>query len=262
MDLLDIPCRITYYPDFDEKFNRTKDDMILEDLICTNIMQRGVGNVNPMKMAKCIMELERIYGIRKGSSNEKGTIIGHQDNLYDGKTQSELANQLKISQQQLGDYKKLTNLIPELQLMVENGSMKATVGYKIWAKMSQEEQEKFFEEIGREKIKTMTQKATEKYIEENNKLIKELEEEKNKPKEKEYIETVIDKTDYSSIDNLEIEKKSLQLKIIELQDRMSKQKVEYADNPKLSNELEMAEKQLEDLNKKLSTQTIQNYQMN
>lgn len=81
-------------------------------------------------MAKCIMELERIYGVRQGSSNEKGTLIGHQDNLNDGITQSELANQLKISQQQLGDYKKLTTLIPELQQMVENGSMKATVGYK------------------------------------------------------------------------------------------------------------------------------------
>ena len=31
-------------------------------------MQRGVGNVNPMKMAKCITELERIYRIRQGSS--------------------------------------------------------------------------------------------------------------------------------------------------------------------------------------------------
>lgn len=41
--------------------------MILEDLISTNIMQRGVGNVNPVKMARCIIELERIYGIRQGS---------------------------------------------------------------------------------------------------------------------------------------------------------------------------------------------------
>jgi len=127
--------------------------MILEDLICTNIMQRGVGNVNPMKMAKCIMELERIYGIRQGSANGKGdNRIGEQDNLADQKTQGELADQVGISKQQLQDYKKLTTLIPELQQMVENGSMKATVGYKIWAKMPQEEQEKFFEEIGREKI--------------------------------------------------------------------------------------------------------------
>lgn len=77
-----------------------------------------------------------------------------QDNLTSN--QSDLAEELNISRQQLQDYKKLTNLIPELQTMVENGSMKATVGYKIWAKMSEEEQEKFFNDIGKEKIKTMT----------------------------------------------------------------------------------------------------------
>ncbi|WP_346889165.1 hypothetical protein [Clostridium sp. UBA1056] len=42
--------------------------------------------------------------------------------------------------------------------------MKVTVGYKIWAKMPQEEQEKFFNEIGRDKIKSLTQKATEAYV--------------------------------------------------------------------------------------------------
>lgn len=77
------------------------------------------------------MELERIKGIYKGNhQNVK------QDNLT---SQSDLAEELNISRQQLQDYKKLTNLIPELQQMIENGSMKATVGYKIWAKMPQEE---------------------------------------------------------------------------------------------------------------------------
>jgi len=44
------------------------------------------------------------------------------DNL-DGITQKDLANKLQISQKQLGEYKKLTTLIPELQQMVENGAM-------------------------------------------------------------------------------------------------------------------------------------------
>lgn len=156
--LLEIPCRITYYPDYDEKYNRTKDDMILEDLICTNIMQRGVGNVNPMKMAKCIQELERIKGIKVGR------------NQYDDKetiTQKDLANMIGLEERQLRHYKRLNDLIPELQTMVENGSMKATVGYKIWAKMSEEEQEKFLNDIGEEKIKIMTQKDTQEYINKN-----------------------------------------------------------------------------------------------
>lgn len=153
--------------------------MILEDLISTNIMQRGVGNVNPMKMAKCIIELERIKGIRQGSSNEKGNNrIGQQDNLTHQYSQKDMADELHITRQQLQDYKKLTNLIPELQQMVENGSMKATVGYKIWARMPQDEQEKFFNDIGREKIETLTQKATQQYIDENRKLKQALENEK------------------------------------------------------------------------------------
>lgn len=87
-----------------------------------------------MKMARCVQELERIKGVRQGSA---GRYRGNQNKKYN---QSELAEDLHMSRQQLQDYKKLTNLIPELQQMVENGSMKATVGYKIWARMSQEEQ--------------------------------------------------------------------------------------------------------------------------
>ncbi|ELC8404048.1 hypothetical protein QYB72_001154 [Clostridium perfringens] len=147
MGILEIPCRITHYPDYDEKFNRTKEDMILEDLISTNIMQRGVGNVNPMKMAKCIMELERIKGVRQGSAGGNGSNqynkMLERHNVGEAKTkQSEIAGELQINEKQMQRYKKLLNLIPELQQMVENGSMKATVGYKIWAKMPPEEQEK------------------------------------------------------------------------------------------------------------------------
>ncbi|EPB9412603.1 ParB/RepB/Spo0J family partition protein [Clostridium perfringens] len=135
MGILEIPCKITHYPDYEDKFNRTKDDMILEDLISTNIMQRGVGNVNPMKMARCVQELERIKGVRVG----RGGYRGNQNKKY---SQSDMAEELGITRQQLQDYKKLLNLIPEFQQMIENGSMKATVGYKIWAKMPPEEQEK------------------------------------------------------------------------------------------------------------------------
>ena len=34
----------------------------LEDLVETNIRQRGIGNPNPIKLGRCIKELERIYG--------------------------------------------------------------------------------------------------------------------------------------------------------------------------------------------------------
>ena len=46
--------------------------------------------LNPMKMAKCIMELERIYGVRQGSAgNSDPHFVG-------GLTQGKIAKQLGI----------------------------------------------------------------------------------------------------------------------------------------------------------------------
>ncbi|WP_052113138.1 hypothetical protein [Clostridium novyi] len=75
-------------------------------------------------------------------------------------TQKQLADQIGINQDTLQNYKKLNELIPELQSLVETGALKSTTAYKIWAKMSQDEQEKFFNDIGKEKIKQLTQKKT------------------------------------------------------------------------------------------------------
>lgn len=67
-------------------------------------------------MARCIVELERIYGIRQGSA---GRVSLESDNLTPNKKQSDFASELGISKQQLSDYKKLNTLIPELQELVE-----------------------------------------------------------------------------------------------------------------------------------------------
>lgn len=82
-------------------------------------MQRGVGNVNPMKMAKCIQELERIKGIRKGNNQFNGSEIISEAI----KTQANLASEIGLDERQLRNYKQLNDLIPELQTMIENGSM-------------------------------------------------------------------------------------------------------------------------------------------
>lgn len=80
------------------------------------------------------MELERIYGIYQGNHKIKNP------NNFGSKTQSNLAKQLNITDEQLRNYKKLTTLIPELQTMVENDTLKATTAYKIWAKLPQKEE--------------------------------------------------------------------------------------------------------------------------
>lgn len=180
LQLLTIPCRITHYPDIDEKTGTSKEDMIVEDLISTNIMQRGVGNINAMKMARCIIELERIKGIKNGGDRGNQYTFLADEHNDDVPTQSDLANQLGITQQQLGRYKKLTTLIPELQDLVETGELKATVGYSVLSKLSTEEQQEILNKIGRDNIKDMTQKEVKSYIEENDRLKDDIEEYKNK----------------------------------------------------------------------------------
>ena len=98
------------------------DDKVLKDLIETNIMQRGIGNTNPIKLAKCIVELERILGIKHGN-NQHTERTSHN---VTSSTQEDLAEQLKMSKMQLTRYKKLLDLVPELQSAVEEGRISAT----------------------------------------------------------------------------------------------------------------------------------------
>lgn len=66
--------------------------------------------------------MERLYGIRNGSANEKGNNrIGEPNSSDDQKSQSDLAAQMGISVDTLNNYKKLTELIPELEDLVDTG---------------------------------------------------------------------------------------------------------------------------------------------
>lgn len=130
--ILKIAVEVRHYAD---------DDKVLKDLIETNIMQRGLGNTNPVKLAKCIAELERILGIRNGGDRKSD---GHNVNL---KTQTDLAEELKMSQKQLSRYKKLLDLVPELQTAVEDGKISATNASAILAKLPESEQKAIAEQI-------------------------------------------------------------------------------------------------------------------
>ncbi len=74
-----------------------------------------------MKLGRCIKELERIYGVREGSAGKS------EPKLSDGNifNQSDIAEMIGISVDTLNNYKKLTELIPELEDLVdEDDSLK------------------------------------------------------------------------------------------------------------------------------------------
>ena len=101
------------------------DDEVLADLIETNIRQRGIGNPNPMKLGRCIKELERIYGIKQGGSGFYGNQHKKNEELRNNfvtpKTEKDLADEIGLDVRTLQNYKKLTEMIPELEDLVDTG---------------------------------------------------------------------------------------------------------------------------------------------
>jgi len=199
----------------------TKDDKIIKDLLETNLRQRGIGNTNPVKLGRCIVELERLYDIKSGNPKLR-------NNFVIKKTQSNLSEMIGIDERQLQNYKKLLTLIPELQDLIEKGTLSPTVGYKVLSKLDKQEQEKLIAEFGKDYISKLTQKKAEE-------LIKNI-----KPK-------VIDNTDYDTIDKLkkELAKKEKDMEFLKREKDILERKVKLnEEDAKKYNDLK---KQIDEL---------------
>ena len=96
---------------------------IIKDLLKTNVRQRGNVGGSDLKLGRRIRELERIYGVRNGSANPKGTEIGvsSSNGTSRGMTQQDLANQFGIDINTLKRAKSLTTLPQEIQDLIEQG---------------------------------------------------------------------------------------------------------------------------------------------
>ena len=141
------------------------DEEVLKQLIETNICQRGLGNTNPVKLGRCIKQMEEFYGIKNGN-NQHTERVGH--NVQGSKTQDDLAKELEMSKKQMSRFKSLTDLIPELQDAVQSGQITATTAMGFVKKLSPEEQKQLAEQIsGKDKV---SGSEIQKYIEENKKL--------------------------------------------------------------------------------------------
>lgn len=151
------------------------EDEILQDLLETNIRQRGDVGGSAKKVGKRIKELERIYGIRNGSANEKGNNrIGEPNNSVDQKSQHDLATQMGISVDTLQNYKLLADMIPELSDLVDTGIVTKTTALAIMKELSEEEQLELISSL--DTTKKITGRQIQEYISKN----KELEEQKEK----------------------------------------------------------------------------------
>lgn len=149
------------------------EDEVLKQLIETNIRQRGIGNTNPVKFGRCLMELERIYGIQHGGDRKSEEASGNNFHL---KTQSNLADELGMDVKTLSNYKRLAQAIPEVQEMVESGKVTKTVALSIMKKLTEDEQRQLsdmlphdVEKLSSREIKFYTDRI-KRLTEENDKL--------------------------------------------------------------------------------------------
>lgn len=108
------------------------EDEILQDLLETNIRQRGDIGGSDKKISLRIKELERIYGISVGKPNyEKNSQL---------KTQTDLASYMNMDVRTLQNYKRLADMIPELEELVDTGIVTKTTALAIINNLSEDEQ--------------------------------------------------------------------------------------------------------------------------
>lgn len=169
------------------------DDEILQDLLETNIRQRGDVGGSAKKVGLRIKELERIYGIKQGGSGFYGN--RHTENNLETpnnsetlKTQEQLAKEMGFSVDTLNNYKKLTEMIPELEDLVDTGIVTSTTALAIMRNLSEEEQLEMI--LSLDTTKKITQKQVQRYIDE----IRELK--SNPPKPSDYDSTKKELEDY------------------------------------------------------------------
>ena len=123
------------------------EDEILKQLIETNICQRGIGNVNAVKMGRCLKELERIEGVRHGGDHGNQYTVADGNNFPLAKTQAALAEEIGITPKQWRNYKSITDLVPELQDAVQTGTITATTAYGLVKKLTPDEQKQLAEKL-------------------------------------------------------------------------------------------------------------------
>ena len=143
------------------------EDELLKQIIETNIRQRGIGNPNPVKLGRCFKELERIYDVHQGNGSNQ-----HQQkpNKLGIATQEDIAIQFGLSTETIRNYKLLADMIPEVQDLIETGTVTPTTARAIIKQLPEFQQKELAKQLSDSEDK-VSKREVQKYI----KKIRELE---------------------------------------------------------------------------------------
>lgn len=162
---------------------QTENDVI-RDLIEINIRQRGAIDDSEIKMGRRIAFLQEYYGIEHGGNRKA------KPNNSVLKSQSDLANELGMSVDTLQNYAKLTEMIPEMQELVDTGVVTKTVALSVVKKLTAEEQKQLVEQIGG--IEKVTGREVEFYTKRIKTLSDENNELRNRKQEVRTVEKIVE----------------------------------------------------------------------
>lgn len=129
------------------------EDEKLAQLIASNF---GRMKNDPVKQGRWIKEYERLRGVRRGGDRKSNA---HNAHLI---TQEDIAKELGIDAATLRRLKQLNTLLPELQDIISEGRINATTGFKLIARLSEEEQQQLLEKLPA--TEKLTQKQVQEYV--------------------------------------------------------------------------------------------------
>lgn len=197
------------------------EDQILQDLIETNIRQRGDVGGSAKKVGKRIKELERIYSVQHGGNHGNQYTEASPNNSDLAKSQSDIAAQMGISVDTLHNYKLMAEMIPELEELMETGIVTKTTALAMMKNLSSQEQEELISSL--DTTKRITQKEMQKYIDEIHSL------KANPPKPSDYDSTKRQLADYKKdYSNLHSQFEDKVKEVQELRKQMENMKSEDA----------------------------------
>ena len=128
----------------------------LKKLLATNF---GRTKNDPAKQVKVASEYVELVGMKHGVNRF------NRESESDRLSLQEIAKTLGISTTGLKELLAIDKkLIPTIRELFDKGVINKSTAINVWTRLSPEDQEKFFNEIGRDKISQMTQAQTQKYI--------------------------------------------------------------------------------------------------
>lgn len=114
-------------------------------------------SIDPIKRGKWIAEYERLRGVRQGSAFQKAG-----GNNFRQVSQEDIAAELGVDTRTLRNLKSLNTLLPELQDIISEGRISATTGFKLIARLSEDEQHELLSLLP--EAQRFTQSQVQEYV--------------------------------------------------------------------------------------------------